>query len=1376
MAGQSHRVSKKTIIAIIMIIALLLVTGISVGIFLADKGKTEAVDGSTTEQIENNDNKDQTTNPENKEEDSNTTTNSSNTTENNQTGKNDVTENGENPNNNTNGNNTTNRRNNNVTTGTNVDEIGETTVTRIEEEEKLISKNYWDWWTAMPVVVGSTTAKINATLPKVEINKEVITKTGESNLTYAGQELIYRITVKNTGDKELKNIEITDKIPTNTTFVAINEAPVEDTTATINRANTVVEEDEVKGVKWIATIPVGETLKIEFTVKVDENVTGTISNIAIANGNESNETKTAIIKAEKSSAIINDAKSTNKQKEIAKVGDKILYTITVENTGEVDGITTITDNVPDGTKLVSTEGAEISNDNKTVTWKNINVPAQSKITKKFIVEVISIDGTIKNIATVGGKDTNEDERQTADIKVVKEVVGIKRDKENLELDAKVQAGDVIEYKITVTNTGSADLTNVILDEKLVGIDIDAEKLQIGDLAAGESREISAKYTVTYEKDIKEKADRTIINNVEVTGETTPQPGKETEKVTDKDQTTTPVEEMQKVDVVKATTQTETVKAGDIVNYTIKVKNTGNVTLTNVSVTDKITLAAGEETLDIYSDAEYKNEVTEIAKLEVGEEVTLYAKYEVTQADIDAQKQITNVATAGTTPSNPVPVTPEKSNPSMSVVKKADKTTVKAGDTVNYTITVTNTGNVTLTNVSVTDKITLATGEETLDIYSDAEYKNKVTEIAQLKVGEEVTLYAKYDVTQADIDAQQTIVNVATAGTTPSDPVPVTPENKFGYRVEYYYENDEQDVQGAVTVDGKVFVLNETIYSREDVTFGDIITDYDDKTITGYEFYKVTPTNTADPTKSALVITANEENNVIKVYYVKKTYTYKVEHYIQNLDGTWPNEPKDTDTINNVKYGDIAGYEENSYTGFTFDDTLTKPENGIKDVNGNITVPDNNNLVIKLYYTRNKYQYVVNYLKLGTAEVLHEQKVESDIPFGTVITSSNEIIDIKGYNYHHVNPDNITIATEGNVINIYYTENIRTAQIVEKSTTIRKTNLVLVLDLSSSMEDGTTRLRDAKTAANKFIDQIYNNKDISGINIKVVTFNTRNPILEGVTECSNEDHYERFGFGWGRHKSNGDSDEYDGCVRINGSWYSETKTADYSGTQVLPTTLDNNTATNYQEAQKLKDAISNIYIPEQYKKGGYGTHIYAALQEANTQINNLKQEYANNDNVVVFLGDGKPTETSYSEYGDNSIANIKSAARTLKNNAVVYCIRLGNEAQKSTVFGDIATSSDKIIDANTQGELIAGFDAITSKENTRNDTANSSNGIITIEADLDTTKPIEVTKPDGTTATYNSVEELNASGFISYNTANKTFTWNVLNYPNNITLNISYSVN
>ena len=127
-----------------------------------------------------------------------------------------------------------------------------------------------------------------------------------------------------------------------------------------------------------------------------------------------------------------------------------------------------------------------------------------------------------------------------------------------------------------------------------------------------------------------------------------------------------------MEVVKATSQTEKVKAGDRVNYTIKVKNTGNVTLNNIPVTDKIRLAAGEESLDIYSDVEYTNKVTEIKKLEVGEEVTLYAKYDVTQADIDAQKTIVNVATANGKDSNEVPVTPEEINQKGTVTIKSIK--------------------------------------------------------------------------------------------------------------------------------------------------------------------------------------------------------------------------------------------------------------------------------------------------------------------------------------------------------------------------------------------------------------------------------------------------------------------------------------------------------------------------------------------------------------------------------------------------------------------------------------------------------------------------------------------------------------------------------
>ena len=92
-----------------------------------------------------------------------------------------------------------------------------------------------------------------------------------------------------------------------------------------------------------------------------------------------------------------------------------------------------------------------------------------------------------------------------------------------------------------------------------------------------------------------------------------------------------------------------------------------ITLKDVAITDKLTTAVGEEDLPIYSDKEYTTEVTSVAVIEVGQTVTLYAKYTVTQADVDAQVQISNIATAGTTPSEPEIIVPEKENKKVEVI-------------------------------------------------------------------------------------------------------------------------------------------------------------------------------------------------------------------------------------------------------------------------------------------------------------------------------------------------------------------------------------------------------------------------------------------------------------------------------------------------------------------------------------------------------------------------------------------------------------------------------------------------------------------------------------------------------------------------------------
>ena len=86
----------------------------------------------------------------------------------------------------------------------------------------------------------------------------------------------------------------------------------------------------------------------------------------------------------------------------------------------------------------------------------------------------------------------------------------------------------------------------------------------------------------------------------------------------------------------------------------------------------------------------------------------------------------------------------------------------------------------------------------------------------------------------------------------------------------------------------------------------------------------------------------------------------------------------------------------------------------------ITIGVNEN-VINFYYTKkNNLSYKVNYLDSETGDVLQTQKVVNNKTFGEVITASDEIIAIDGYNFESTSKTSITIGTGENVINIYYT--------------------------------------------------------------------------------------------------------------------------------------------------------------------------------------------------------------------------------------------------------------------------------------------------------------------------------------------------------------------
>ena len=680
MKGQSSTFKKKTIIEIIAVAILVVIAIASIVIFLKDRISSEAIDkDNQTEQIDNNQKADDNSNKNNGQQPDGTNQ------ENNQNPGNNANNNNEdssNNSNNSNGNNTNNTNNNTgVTTGSNVNEIGETTVERVEEREKLVSRDYWDWWKPTTISVNSTVANIVPALPDITVTKTAETDAG-NKLVYAGEKITYTIVVKNNGNQDVEKIEVMDKIPSNTTFDSVeNEGIV---------VKSSKYPEKVVGIKWIITVKAGEEASLKFTVVVDAGVTGTITNKAIANGEESNEENTSIITSNKTSEILRYNKETNKFEavNVAKIDDEITYTILVTNTGDENGTTKIVDTVPEGTVLKrgSAEGAEISEDHKTVTWNDVEVPAGETVERTFTVIVKDIKSLenkkITNIATVGEKETNETENSTAEINVEKTVIDILRNDESIGLDAEVKEGDVIRYKITVTNTGSEDLTNVIVDEKLEGIELNEKELNIGNLKAGENKEIFASYTVSYEKDIKENVGKLVHNEVKVTGETIPtNPDKEPEKVEDKDEIDTPVADAPSVDINKIATRVKEnsseefvpvtektkVRPGDVIEYVITVTNTGNVTLENIKVTDSLKVTVNGEVKDV--DENGTSIIAEIKELsaEAGKNVkTITTYYTVVESDVVEEKTIMNTATViipdvpGKDSTEEVPVNPDTS--------------------------------------------------------------------------------------------------------------------------------------------------------------------------------------------------------------------------------------------------------------------------------------------------------------------------------------------------------------------------------------------------------------------------------------------------------------------------------------------------------------------------------------------------------------------------------------------------------------------------------------------------------------------------------------------------------------------------------------------
>ncbi|MGB4967071.1 MAG: DUF11 domain-containing protein [Candidatus Saccharimonadales bacterium] len=236
--------------------------------------------------------------------------------------------------------------------------------------------------------------------PGVSIDKKV--DGVESKQVAVGQNFVYQLVVKNTGNVTLKNVVVSDPAPANVQFLSADKG-----TITAN--------------KWTYTIPelkVGESMTFAITAKVTAQVTGNIVNTACVNApevNPSNPTQTddcdeaqvnvppVVVK----NPNITITKTVNGQEAVqVAVGENFTYKLVVKNTGEVDmKNVVVTDRAPEGVTLVSADKGVITDNKWTFTIPELKIGESLEVTLTAKVATY-VAGAMVNTACVNAPEVN----------------------------------------------------------------------------------------------------------------------------------------------------------------------------------------------------------------------------------------------------------------------------------------------------------------------------------------------------------------------------------------------------------------------------------------------------------------------------------------------------------------------------------------------------------------------------------------------------------------------------------------------------------------------------------------------------------------------------------------------------------------------------------------------------------------------------------------------------------------------------------------------------------------------------------------------------------------------------------------------------------
>ena len=547
-----------------------------------------------------------------------------------------------------------------------------------------------------------------------------IEKTALTDPVNAGNELTYQITVTNDGPDDASGVTVTDPLPTGVTFVR----------GDVDGATNLVQPDPVSGdiEASVGNLANGASAVVTIVVAVDTNAASPLSNTATVSvlpdtdPNPTNDSSSIDTAVEREVDVeIQKTASTP-----AVAGGLVTYTLVVTNNGPSQARDVMVEDDLDGNLTFDSfdaMGTAVAQD-QTGTTLMFDVgllDANETVTFSFDAMIdASATGTIPNDATVSTMDNDTVAANNTDSApvTVEQQVDLILEK-TVDLSTATPGQDQLVYTFTISHDTDSvsDATNVrvtdVIPAGLTAIQINETTADDSDFSNGtvtvdfNSIPLGETRTFTVTANIDQAATGTIVNPASVASD-----GTDLDPTNNDSSATTTLDPDFDIVVTKSVNDSTPAIGGTVI-YTVGIENEGPSRANDIVLTDVIpndmsfvsaTMGANVGVSDgtniTFPGVDLDANASQQAMLTFTVDASAAGTITNTASVLDLTANGENDATNNSASAD-VTVTPQAD---VTVAKQVDLTDAQVGSQLTYTVTVTNNGPSTATNVQVSDTL------------------------------------------------------------------------------------------------------------------------------------------------------------------------------------------------------------------------------------------------------------------------------------------------------------------------------------------------------------------------------------------------------------------------------------------------------------------------------------------------------------------------------------------------------------------------------------------------------------------------------------------------------------------------------------------------